>query len=543
METTKPKKIELDGTNKNFVQVVVNFLNNNTRKPIIVKLKNINDQQMEYITQAISIFHCKLISFACLGKNFGLTKIIKEYDHVFKDCKKLYLNETKLTELPDLPKCKLLKVMNSTLVRLPSLPKCEKLICSQNRIKELPYLPVCETLDCSDNDLVELVSLPNVKSLKCKNNFIQVIGEINNVIKILDISNNPLTVDCEEIRLLNPSLKELKCNKVSSSNVDSEQLSHTIVNLFTEFDNHLDQKPEYQTCFDLNRFPLAAIFEKMKQYGVEVGKMEKIIFEKRGSIPDNSNSIFFDDIDVNKPLKLSEGTTIIRIHFKLSLFDYGGHSNIFVIRKDGNEISTIYIEPHGKYKKKGIFLPNSDVDLQEMLRQKLELLVENSYPNSKFNHFGIQSKIRLQYQDKVGYCDSLALMICYFSFIINNCNVNYCEEVSNKVYIEKMITILEELTQDKLDYRYRGYCRLGKLLCEFNIFFFCFLIYNEIISVQEGNLVESPIPSSSLNYSGYVKTLIDLNVCQDVYNDQVLREIVMRNHERIKKLVLTQFNF
>ena len=95
-------------------------------------------------------------------------------DYLSKDGKTLFLDNLKLTELPELPNSlKGLYCYNNKLTELPELPNSLKgLYCFNNNLTELPELPnSLEILYCYNNNLTELPELPNsLEYLYCFNN-------------------------------------------------------------------------------------------------------------------------------------------------------------------------------------------------------------------------------------------------------------------------------------------------------------------------------------------------------------------------------------
>jgi len=120
----------------------------------------------------------------------------------------------KLTSLPNLPHT--LISLQCRFNKLESLPDLSLLInlkvirCKKNRLTSLPTLPnSLQRLDCSFNQLTNLPDLPNnLKFLECMNNNITSlhIGNLVNL-KILDFTDN----NVEDIDILPISLKRLYC--------------------------------------------------------------------------------------------------------------------------------------------------------------------------------------------------------------------------------------------------------------------------------------------------------------------------------------------
>jgi hypothetical protein len=180
---------------------------------------------------------------------------------------------------------------------------------------------------------------------------------------------------------------------------------------------------------------------------------------------------------------------------------------------------------------------DSTMDKQELLKNRIEKLIQQSYPNAVYNHFEIESSIRIQHDDRVGYCATISLVVCYFSYLINKCNPKFCQEVSNKKYIESIITILKEFSYNnikKFKYNTKNsmFCKEGGFLCQFNIFFFCFLLFNNIITEKDIN-----------NYFGNLH-VVDPNyredaykLCDEVINDFNLRKYVLGYSDMMTEIV------
>jgi len=127
------------------------------------------------------------------------------------NCVKLHCFENQLSSLPELPNYVELLCDANQLTALPELPNCEKLFCSVNPIKRLPNLPNCIELYCRDCKLTFLPNLPKCIQLDCSDNNLTSIGKINNIIKEIDVSNNPKNsnqkINCEQVRINHPQAK------------------------------------------------------------------------------------------------------------------------------------------------------------------------------------------------------------------------------------------------------------------------------------------------------------------------------------------------
>jgi len=102
--------------------------------------------------------------------------IQKYFDSLPTDSTCIYVQNKKLTHLPDLSRFVYLKILDCSenkLRYLPSLPaSLETLICSYNQLLDLPELPESLIyLSCSYNPLTVLPVLPQkLKCLLCNNN-------------------------------------------------------------------------------------------------------------------------------------------------------------------------------------------------------------------------------------------------------------------------------------------------------------------------------------------------------------------------------------
>ena len=123
----------------------------------------------------------------------------------------VYIQHTKLTELPELPSdIQILHCNHNELEQLPELMYCEDLheiICSYNYLKLLPELPYrLFTLDCEYNQLLELPDLPTtLTSLICNHNQLLQLPELPTLTTL--ICNHNQLLELPEL----PTLHQLHC--------------------------------------------------------------------------------------------------------------------------------------------------------------------------------------------------------------------------------------------------------------------------------------------------------------------------------------------
>ena len=139
-----------------------------------------------------------------------MTFYVQKYlDSLPTDTTCIYLQNKKLTHLPELSRFSCLKVLDCSenkLRYLPALPRSlETLICSYNQLINLPELPESLLyLSCSYNPLTFLPVLPqNLKSLLCNN---------NKLVHLPKLPSSLVQLSCYEYLIRPDSLpQELKC--------------------------------------------------------------------------------------------------------------------------------------------------------------------------------------------------------------------------------------------------------------------------------------------------------------------------------------------
>jgi Leucine-rich repeat (LRR) protein len=115
----------------------------------------------------------------------------------FKNLKKLYCGNNKLTSLPNLPQnIEELYCCNNKLTSLPTLPpNLITLNCSNNKLTSLPTLPLnLIALYCRNNQLTSLPALPpNLIELYCRNNQLTSLPSLPQNLQVLYCYDNELT--------------------------------------------------------------------------------------------------------------------------------------------------------------------------------------------------------------------------------------------------------------------------------------------------------------------------------------------------------------
>jgi Leucine-rich repeat (LRR) protein len=128
---------------------------------------------------------------------------------IFKNLKKLYCFNNKLTSLPTLPQnLQILYCSGNQLTLLPTLPQnLKRLYCYNNKLTSLPtLLQNLQILYCSGNQLTLLPTLPqNLKKLVCYNNQLTLLPTLPQNLESLNFSTNKLTY----LPTLPKNLKEL----------------------------------------------------------------------------------------------------------------------------------------------------------------------------------------------------------------------------------------------------------------------------------------------------------------------------------------------
>ena len=132
---------------------------------------------------------------------------------LWKNVKRLYCHNNKLTTLPDLPKVKTLYCDNNQLTSLPDLPKVKTLYCDNNQLTSLPDLPNVKGLECDNNRLTCLPDLPKVKNLYCSNNQLTRLSDLPNV-EYLYWYNNRLIHKPKNRKIFNALFRIISAQKL-----------------------------------------------------------------------------------------------------------------------------------------------------------------------------------------------------------------------------------------------------------------------------------------------------------------------------------------
>jgi len=228
-ETAFEKKKTLYMTK--FREKVNTTLSQYSGQRIILNLTNMISAEMPVVLQAIIDHNITIDNFNCrnspnltsLTHNVPASKEQELLD-TFENCLFFTLYNTKVSKLPPLPRCLNLNCINNQITTLDNcmLNNCNTIACGSNKLKIIRNLPFCLSLYAPDNELVMMpYNLPKCTTMFLANNNIQSVDKINDVIKILDIRNNPkdqsYVLKCDLIKQRNPTILDLRCEGTEGS--------------------------------------------------------------------------------------------------------------------------------------------------------------------------------------------------------------------------------------------------------------------------------------------------------------------------------------